>query len=99
MKKLIIITLLLFIQNLTYSQVVANQPNNIVICDDDVPDGLALFDLTINDAEIANGQVDVFVTYHDSQADAENNTSDLAGQYYNLTNPQVIYARVTDVIT
>ena len=97
MKKLIIITLLLFIQNLTYSQVVATQPGNIVVCDDDY-DGIAEFDLTINDAEIANGQ-DVIITYHESMENAENNTSDLAGQYYNLTNPQVIYARVTDVIT
>ena len=99
MKKIIITALLLFTQTLTYSQVVANQPNNIVVCDDDVLDGLALFNLELQTEEILASQdpLNFSVTYHDNQSDAENNTSYLAEQYYNLTNPQTIFARVTDV--
>jgi len=76
-------------------QVVANQPNNIVICDDDF-DGIAQFDLSINTAEIANGQTNVIVTYHEALSDSYTNTNALISPYDNLSNPQTIYARVTD---
>ena len=77
------------------TQVVANQPNDIVICDDDF-DGIAQFDLSINTAEIANGQTNVIVTYHEALSDSYTNTNALISPYDNLSNPQTIYARVTD---
>jgi hypothetical protein len=58
-------------------------------------DGVAAFNLTLNDTVLINGQADVFVNYYETQTDAEiavlsiiNSTS------YTGTNGQVVWARV-----
>ena len=55
MKLLITIILVLFSQLTIYSQVIANQPNDIIVCDDN-NDGFASFDLRINSSVILGGQ-------------------------------------------
>ncbi|MDO1499881.1 T9SS type B sorting domain-containing protein [Winogradskyella maritima] len=71
------------------------------ICDEvNDNDGFAQFDLTTQDAEIFDGQdpMDFTLTYHDSMDDALNNVEPLPTLYENLTNPQIIYARVSNNI-
>lgn len=60
--------------------------------------GIALFDLSQNDAPILSGQTGVTLTYHETLADAESGNNPIANitAYTNLTNPQTVYARVKD---
>src|SRR5690606_18416867 len=65
-------------------------------------DGAASFDLTTKDAEVLNGQdPSIFeVTYHVSQADADNLTNALVSSYINnISNTQPIYVAITNNIT
>ena len=71
------------------------------ICDEtNQNDGFAQFDLATQNEEIYDGQdpAAFSLTYHDSLEDAENNVQPLPTLYENLTNPQVIYARVSNVL-
>lgn len=70
---------------------------NLEDCDNGTPD-TAVFDLTVNDDNALNGQnpADYTVTYHNSMADAEDNTP-LTGNpeaYQNSMNGEVIHVRV-----
>ncbi|MFK7831641.1 MAG: choice-of-anchor L domain-containing protein, partial [Winogradskyella sp.] len=72
------------------------------LCDDAMEtDGNATndstqFDLTAQNADILDGQdpVNYIVSYYESQDDADNKVNPLPTLYENITNPQVIYARV-----
>ena len=73
---------------------------DIEMCDDDL-DGFLLFDLTLNTAGIIGAQADTFVTYHESQADADAGTPFInsPSAYQNLVasppfSSQTIYARI-----
>ena len=70
------------------------------ICDDN-NDGFAQFDLTANEVQIVSGEADVEVSYFETISDAASNVNPLfdAAQYTNITNPQVIYARVENFNT
>ncbi|WP_299115083.1 T9SS type B sorting domain-containing protein [uncultured Winogradskyella sp.] len=59
------------------------------------------FDLEIKDAEILNGQDPTMftVTYHDSQADAENLIDALVSPYENISNPQTIFVAISNNVT
>ena len=68
-------------------------------CESDGP-GTSTFDLTQNDDEALNGQDpnNYTVTYHSSQADADNDVA-IAGDptaYQNTSNPQTIFVRVEE---
>ncbi|MAB48184.1 MAG: hypothetical protein CMC05_06095 [Flavobacteriaceae bacterium] len=78
---------------------VANQPDNIVDCDDDF-DGLLLVDLSQQDASILLGQnSDEFsVSYFTSETDAIENSNSLANPYV-ASNNEVIFARVDNGVT
>lgn len=80
---------------------VANQPTPLELCDDDIPDGITQFDLTVKDAEILGAQspVDFVVNYYLTQADADSNVNPLSSPYENTLNPQTIFVRVEDVNT
>ena len=72
----------------------ANTPPILEYCDADA-DGFGVFDLTIADAEIISGQTGLVVTYHETQADAENNVNAITGNYNNIVQyQQTIYVRV-----
>ena len=64
-------------------------------------DGVDQFDLTMKDAEVLNGQdATLFaVTYHISQADADNLANPLVSPYTNITNPQAIFVAITNTDT
>ncbi|WP_179007599.1 T9SS type B sorting domain-containing protein [Winogradskyella forsetii] len=72
------------------------------LCDDEMEtDGnpvndSAQFDLTEMDTEVLDGQdpLNYIVTYYATQEDADDKVNPLPTLYENVTNPQVIYARV-----
>jgi gliding motility-associated-like protein len=77
-------------------------PADLILCDDDnAGDATEVFDLTINEAYILNGEVGVTATYHESLTDAENGTGVIAipTTYSNTSTPQTIYVRVTNDTT
>ena len=67
-------------------------------CDDD-SDGFSDFDLTAAAIDIANGEANVTVTFHETQADADANQAVLSTIYTNISAfNQTLYARDTNDI-
>jgi hypothetical protein len=73
--------------------------SDLIMCENGMVDGIALFDLTTKDLEIIDGQTDMAVTYYDNPTDAQNATNPLTLPYSNTSNPQTIYFRLEDTIT
>ena len=72
----------------------ANTPPVLEYCDADA-DGFGVFTLNEVDSEITSGQTGLVVTYHETQADAENNVNAITGDYNNIVQyQQTIYVRV-----
>lgn len=74
----------------------ATQPTPLVVCDED-GDGTATFDLTSKIPEILGNLTNTFITFHETQADAEAGTNAIpnAQSYTNIvTGPSIIYVRV-----
>tara|TARA_R110000850_G_scaffold133024_1_gene254122 strand:+ start:82 stop:2919 length:2838 start_codon:yes stop_codon:yes gene_type:complete len=77
-------------------------PDPIELCDTDGT-GEQVFDLTIREAQILNGEPGVSISYYETLEDAEE--GDLANvipdetNYTNTSNPQIIYVRVENDIT
>ncbi|MGH1387706.1 Calx-beta domain-containing protein [Kordia sp.] len=59
-------------------------------------DGITLFNLQDLDAQILQTQADqdFVITYHQTQADADNNTNPIPSTYENSINPETIYYRI-----
>ena len=73
-----------------------NDPPNLEYCDADA-DGFGVFNLTDSDTAIANGLPNLLISYHETQADAENNLFPIIGEYDNIVAyQQTIYVRVED---
>ncbi|MDB4299111.1 T9SS type A sorting domain-containing protein [Flavobacteriaceae bacterium] len=93
---------MILIQNLVYSQV-ANQPSDLFTCDNANNGGFAEFDLTVNDQQIIGTQnpINFDINYFEYQelAEAGVNPIILPTSYVNSTNPQTIYARITEIST
>jgi gliding motility-associated-like protein len=73
-----------------------------VICDNlGDNDGFGQFDLSTKNAEVLNGQDPLIyeVTYYDSFADADLYVNPIPTTYENVTNTQVVYARVDNINT
>ncbi|MBT8310365.1 MAG: T9SS type B sorting domain-containing protein [Flavobacteriaceae bacterium] len=70
------------------------QPETIEECEDRT-DGFLAFDLTGLDTTILNGLTDYGITYHLTQADADDGINAISSPnaYTNVSNPQMIYAR------
>uniref|UniRef100_UPI0012699511 PKD domain-containing protein n=1 Tax=Psychroserpens jangbogonensis TaxID=1484460 RepID=UPI0012699511 len=66
------------------------------LCDDAVVDDFTEFDLSTKDAEVIGAQVDVTISYHASQADADNDANPLANLFTNTVNPQTIFVRIVN---
>ncbi|AXO81791.1 gliding motility-associated C-terminal domain-containing protein [Olleya aquimaris] len=64
-------------------------------------DGQYGFDLESKTDEILNGQDPTLftVTYHETQAEADQSMNDLVSPYTNTSNPQTIYVNITNTIT
>ena len=75
---------------------VTNTPQDIMLCGN-----AASFNLTQNNAVILAGLIEAnySITYHVSLENATDNVLALASPYTAVSNPQTIYARVTDLVT
>ncbi|MEM6719479.1 MAG: fibronectin type III domain-containing protein [Bacteroidota bacterium] len=76
----------------------AGATETLLSCDDDF-DGIAEFDLTLQDANIIDGQPDLSVTYYETLADAEAGTNMLADPTAFVSADGPVYFRVQDDIT
>jgi hypothetical protein len=95
--KEITLLILLIVSPYLHSQVVANEPDPLAVCDIN-NDGIAFFDLTMADSQIIGGQTDVVVTYHETLSNAQSGIFPINSPYQNFTNPQVIYPRVESIL-
>ncbi len=78
---------------------IANQPSDILVCDDVSNDGIENFDFAAQqDTSILNGQDPTLytITYHETMADAQANTAILTMPYTSVAGsyPKTIYARI-----
>jgi gliding motility-associated-like protein len=74
-------------------ETLTQQPQDISQC---ISGGTASFDLTINNAVIAGttNPADLTITYHLTQADAENGVNPVSSPYASVAAAQTLYARV-----
>ncbi|MDN3666763.1 choice-of-anchor L domain-containing protein [Algibacter miyuki] len=72
---------------------VSTKPSDLNICDDGFADGRTAIDLSVMDSDIIGAQSEVFVTYYNSQNDADTATNILALPYTNSNPTETIYAR------
>ncbi|MDA8626504.1 hypothetical protein N9L21_03280, partial [Flavobacteriaceae bacterium] len=72
-------------------------PTPLEECDNDY-DGIDVFDLSQKTDELLGGQVNVTVSYHESQEDADNAANAITEPYSNLNSPdsQNIFVRLED---
>ena len=72
----------------------ANAPPTLEYCDADA-DGFGVFNLSQLNDFISDGQTGLTITYHETQADAENNVNSIIGEYNNI-NPytQTVFIRI-----
>ncbi|WP_046745938.1 T9SS type B sorting domain-containing protein [Kordia zhangzhouensis] len=74
-----------------------NEPTDIFVCDDVSNDGVDTFDLTEKQTEISAGiPQNLNITFHTSFDDASNDSNPIPTTFTNTTNPQAIYARITN---
>ncbi len=76
--------------------------SDIELCDDvNTGDMSEVFDLTLNEVYIINGELGVSATYHESLQDAENGLNAIVNPtlYTNTGTPQKINVRVTNDVT
>ena len=74
-------------------------PTPLEVCDDD-GDGIATFDLSVKDAEIANGDPDVSITYFETEIDALNGVLPIPNPYVNIIPfSQTVFARADSILT
>jgi gliding motility-associated-like protein len=86
-----------FTRNVTIVETpIANQPQDLTSCGNN---SFSNFTLSNNNAEILGSQssLNYQISYFSSYEDAENNENQLPDDYTNISNPQVIYARVQPV--
>ncbi|WP_299335744.1 T9SS type B sorting domain-containing protein [uncultured Psychroserpens sp.] len=77
-------------------QPIANAVDDLILCDDEVNDGLEEVNLTMFDSTVIGNQDDtaVTVTYYLTQNDADNAANQLPINYETVTNPQTIFVRI-----
>ncbi len=78
------------------TQPVANQPNDMIVCDDASNDGTATFVLTTQIGAILGVQnpADFAISFHTSQADADSDVAAIALAYDNISSPETVFVRV-----
>ena len=75
-------------------------PTPLLLCDDNAPgDEQESFTLEDRDTEILNGQTALDISYHLTASDAETNSTPLSSPYTNLSNPQIVFVRVSNQVT
>lgn len=75
---------------------------DLILCDIDNPgDMIEQFDLTENESDLINGQIDVTVSYYLNETDAERGNNPLADptKHLNTLPQETIYVRLTNDLT
>jgi gliding motility-associated-like protein len=77
---------------------IANQPQDIIICDANNDDTF-IFDFTTQNSDVLGIQdANLFtVKYFTSQVDANNDENEIIGNFTNTSNPQTIFVRIDNV--
>ncbi|MCF6295554.1 MAG: T9SS type B sorting domain-containing protein [Flavobacteriaceae bacterium] len=78
-----------------------NLPSALVTCDSDY-DGVSTFDLTVSEFEILDiRNDDIVISYFETEEDLEANTNPIQNpeNYNNISNPQTVYVKITNVIS
>ena len=68
------------------------------VCDED-QDGFTTVDLSLFDSVLFQNEVGFDVSYFESEADALSNINPVDNFYTNTTNPYILYARISSVVT
>ena len=76
-------------------------PSPLIVCDDNVADGMTEMDLNEKNDEISGGNATYIVTYHASLLDAENGSPEVlpSSSAYIGTDGEVVWVRVEDAAT
>lgn len=82
------------------SKPIRHRSRNIRVCDGTIDDGKEVFDFSNQTIMMLNEQFSgqYVVTYHISNADAQNDENSLSLNYQNISNPQTIYTRIENVL-
>ena len=82
--------------SILFGPAVTAEAISIIACDDASNDGIEEFDLDGNSDRVLGGQdpTAFTVTYHFTQGDADTGANPLISPYTNVSNPQIVYARV-----
>lgn len=88
----------------TFNLIVNELPNIVTptpleVCDDETADGFTTIDLSEKDDEITNGALNMQVTYHYTQNDADNGTNAIPLPYVNTNTTEQLYVRVVNTDT
>lgn len=71
-------------------------PTILIACDDVSADGIAQIDLTQKNEEITNGQTNLIVSYHTTQADANSGIDAIPQPYVNISPTEQLFVRVVN---
>ena len=71
-------------------------PTDLFVCDDLTPNGLTTIDLSEKNDEITNGQLELVVTYHLSQAEADTGSNPIELPYKNHSKNEQLFVRVAN---
>ncbi len=73
-------------------------PTPLVVCEDDVMDGMTVMDLTVKNDEVTGNNSNYIVTYHNNLTDAQNGTPEVSPSdtAYVGTDGETVYIRVED---
>ncbi|MGJ8592448.1 MAG: choice-of-anchor L domain-containing protein [Aquaticitalea sp.] len=74
-------------------------PSMLTVCDDAVEDGITQINFSESTAEITNGQTDLVVTYHRTQAHADAGTNAIRNSYTNSNPTGQVFVRVENAET
>lgn len=74
-------------------------PTELVVCDDAIADGQTEIDLRQKNDEITNGNSNLIVTYHLTQAQANSGNNPLRNPYTTTSNNGQVFVRVVDALT
>jgi len=78
---------------------VINSPTILIACDDATADGFTTIDLSQKDDEITNGNLDLVVTYHLTQSDANDGINAIPLPYVNTNLNETLFVNVTNSVT
>ncbi|WP_299229189.1 T9SS type B sorting domain-containing protein [uncultured Psychroserpens sp.] len=78
---------------------VLTQPTDIEQCDDADSDGITAIDLTQKDTEIINGQPNLVISYHYTQADANSGNNPIPSPYVNTNPVEQLFVRAINTAT